>query len=418
MVHTVRPAFVALPRDPPVQDAAEGCGPNSVPPGCPLRRHAEMPKTPPAAGTAAPREAMPDSHRIPTQRPATLRRQAITLLSPVMRFLIRAQPMVSSDARRPGRRWPFNDCRTTVPHRTGCVSSQRTRSANGTLPGEAARRVTEEHGVLTCRESLNHLWAEYRTTRHKAARNALVEVYMPLVHKQARWLSRRLPHRVGAEDLCSAGYEGLIQAVEAFDVARNARFETFCQKRILGAMHDWLRTMSVHSRTVQTFLTRRSGARSALSVAHGRRATDEEVADDMGIRHSRFAYLSRIARHGQEVQMSVLRKGHAARCRGDADEASWDPVDPNPVDPASAIQRQLFIKKVTHGLSREERLIITLYYCEGLTFSDIGVILALSESRVSQIHSHLVERLRVRLANDPETCERGLQTSRGALSLS
>lgn len=275
------------------------------------------------------------------------------------------------------------------------------------MSGEGRRPVCKENAVVLCQDAVDHLWVKYGNTRSEVARNALVEVYMPFVAKRASLLSRRLPRSISVEDLCSAGYEGLIHSVEAFDVTRNARFETFCRKRVLGAMHDWLRATNVHSRIVQTFLTRRSRSQSSLSVTHGRRATDDELADDMGIHYSRFAYLSRVARSEQEVQMSVLRKGRDTRSRGDTDEAPWEPADTKPNDPASTTERQLVLQKITHALSRNERLIITLHYCEGLTFRDIGTVLDLSESRVSQMHTHLVGRLRIRLATDPENHWRG-----------
>jgi RNA polymerase sigma factor for flagellar operon FliA len=255
--------------------------------------------------------------------------------------------------------------------------------------------------MFTCHD-IDCLWTTYRETRSQEARNILVEFYMPLVHKRASLLIGRLPACVGEDDLCSAGYEGLIQAVEAFDDGRNVAFEAFCQKRILGAMCDWLRQVSPHSRTVQAFLTRSNGVRNTLSMTNGRRAIDEEVADQMGMRQSRFNNLSRIAKNEEEIQLSVLQRRTDVGYRGDSGELSWEVVDSREADPASKTARELLLQSITSDLSREEQLILTLYYYEGLTMERIGAVLDVSESRVSQMHTLLLEHLRAQLARNPE----------------
>lgn len=265
--------------------------------------------------------------------------------------------------------------------------------------------------MVTCQD-IDCLWTTYRETRSQAARNSLVEFYMPLVHKRASLLIGRLPGSVGEDDMCSAGYEGLIQAVEAFDGGRNVAFEAFCQKRILGAMRDWLRQVSPHSRTVQAFLTRSNRIRNTLSMTHGQQAIDEEVAEQMGMQQSRFNNLSRIAKNEEEIQLSVLQRRTDVGYGGDSGELSWEVVDSREADPASKTARELLLQSITGDLSREEQLILTLYYYEGLTMERIGAVLDISESRVSQMHSLLLEHLRALSARNPEN-----PTPRGRRSL-
>ncbi len=255
--------------------------------------------------------------------------------------------------------------------------------------------------MATCESSVR-LWAKYRETRGQAARNALVEYYMPLVHKRANLQIHRLPSCVSEDDLRSAGYEGLIQAVEAYDANRKVVFEAFCQKRILGAMCDWLRQVSHHSRTTQAFLTRSDRVRNTLSTAFGRPAIDEEVADRMGMQQPRFNHLSRLATHEKEMQLSALQRQTDAGASGDSDGAAWEVVDPRPIDPEGKTTRDMLLRSITSGISREERLVLTLHYFEEMTLKEIGEVLDLSESRISQMHTVLLARLRTRLAGDPE----------------
>jgi len=255
------------------------------------------------------------------------------------------------------------------------------------------------------------LWNRYNDTHSQEARNALVEYYMPLVHKRACLLVQRLPGCITEDDLCSAGYEGLIQAVEAYDAGRNVAFEAFCQKRILGAMCDWLRQMSHHSRTIQSFLTRSNRVRDSLSAAYGRRVLDEEVAAQMGMKQSRFNSLSRIARNEKEIHMSTLCRQPDAGHGGDSTDTSWEVMDFRHTDPASKTTRELLLQSITKDLSREEQLILTLYYYEELTLKEIGAVLDLSESRVSQMLTRLLRRLRARLARNPEYQQPGYRPS-------
>jgi RNA polymerase sigma factor for flagellar operon FliA len=239
-------------------------------------------------------------------------------------------------------------------------------------------------------------WEKFLTSRSREHRNLLVERYAPLVRMQAARLSRRLPAHVAYEELCSAGYDGLIEAVEAYDPGKKARFETFCQQRIIGAIIDWLRTLDPQSRTVRTFEKRRSQVTEMLESRLGRTPTPEEVAEAMRISQERYAELTRISQRGREVQFSTLDGRADTASNRQAAERTWDVGDQRQRDPSDRLARATLIDLITKGLTHDERVVLILYYYENLTMAEIGAVLDLSESRVSQVHKVVLGRLRER----------------------
>lgn len=240
------------------------------------------------------------------------------------------------------------------------------------------------------------LWKKYFKTRNDKYRNQLVEHFSPLVHIQAARLSRKLPAQIGYDEICSAGYDGLIEAVEAYDPDKKAKFETFCQQRIVGAVMDWLRSLDPQSRTVRTFEKKRLNVREALDAELGRPPMHHEVARGMGLSQDRYDQLSRISQLGREVHFSAMDPKSNGDARGRSSERPWDIGDHRRSDPSHRLARTMLTDFVTRGLSREERLVLVLYYYEDLTMAEIGVVLDLSESRVSQIHKDVITRLRNR----------------------
>lgn len=246
------------------------------------------------------------------------------------------------------------------------------------------------------RNDVQALWKKYLKTRDEEFRNALVERYAPLVHIQAARLSRKLPAQIAYDEICSAGYDGLIEAVEGYDPSKKAKFETFCQQRIVGAVMDWLRSLDPQSRTIRTFEKRRMSVRELLDAQLGRPPMHDEIARHMGISQDRYDQLSRISQLGREVHFSAMDPRSGSDARGRSGDRAWDVGDPHQTDPSSKLTRHMLTDYVTRGLSREERLVLVLYYFEDLTMAEIGVVLDLSESRVSQIHKDVIARLRNR----------------------
>lgn len=248
------------------------------------------------------------------------------------------------------------------------------------------------------RHDVATLWKAYLHGRSVQLRNKLIEHYRPLVHMQAARLAQKLPAQISYDEICSAGYDGLMEAVEAYDPKHKAKFETFCQQRIHGAVMDWLRSLDSQSRTVRSFEKVRMHNKEMLDSSLGRPPTDREIADRMGMSEERFSELSRLSRVGHEVHLSAVLGDDDGYHRGSP--GGWDISDMDAVDPAQRVGRQMLTDYITRGLNREERLVLVLYYTEGLTMAEIGMVLDLSESRVSQIHKDVINRLRNRFKDE------------------
>lgn len=242
--------------------------------------------------------------------------------------------------------------------------------------------------------SVAKVWKRYLRSHKLEDRNTLVVHYAELVHTHAARLSRRLPAQITYDEICSAAFDGLIEAVEAYDPKHKAKFETFCQQRISGAVMDWLRSLDPQSRTVRTFEKRRLQVKELLDTENGHPPTHREIAHRMGIQVSRYEDLCRLSQLGKEVHFSAMEAEDGSRGRGPS--RGWDIRDPRSTDPTRSVSRQFLTEHISKGLSREERLILVLYYYEDLTMAEIGLVLNLSESRVSQIHKDILARLRQR----------------------
>lgn len=249
-------------------------------------------------------------------------------------------------------------------------------------------------------ESSETLWNHYIKHRDIETRNALVEHYAPLIHSHAARMSRRLPGQVTYDEIVSAAFDGLIESIQAYDPTRKAKFETFCQQRISGAVKDWLRSLDLQSRTVRTFERQRMVACEALDYRLGRAPGAGEVAREMELTIERYDRLMQLSRLGKAVHFSAMEP--PTDPRGRAMSGPWDVGDQRENDPSKRVARDMFTEYVTRGLSREERLTLVLYYYEGLTMEEIGLVLDLSESRVSQIHKDILTRLRHRFTGSLE----------------
>lgn len=248
---------------------------------------------------------------------------------------------------------------------------------------------------------IDRMWSSYLKSRDIETRNKIVVHYTPLVHTHAARLSRKLPAQVSYDEICSAAFDGLIEAVQAYDPERKAKFETFCQQRITGAVMDWLRSLDPQSRTVRTFEKHRNLVAEGMSTDSHYGPSRVEVARRMDISLDRFDYLSRLSHMGKEVHFSAMEP--PSERRTDSSTYVWDIRDGRSEDPAIKVTRELLSEYITKGLEREERLVLMLYYFEEMTMAEIGSVLSLSESRVSQIHKEILQRLRAKFGK--ELCE-------------
>ncbi len=218
-----------------------------------------------------------------------------------------------------------------------------------------------------------------------------MEQYLPLVRYNAERIWARLPDGVELDDLMSAGVFGLMDAVNAFDMSRGVKFETYCVPRIRGAMLDELRGMDWVPRLVRSRASKLESVRKELEVALGRAPQDTEIAEKMGVSMEEF---ERISSDANAVGLVSLNKKWY-ETDGYKDVREVDILeDKRSEDPTSRIQKKDIMRLVTRGLNRNERLIILLYYYEEMTMKEIGLTLNLSESRVSQMHSSIISRLK------------------------
>ncbi|MEZ5945052.1 MAG: FliA/WhiG family RNA polymerase sigma factor [Planctomycetaceae bacterium] len=238
-------------------------------------------------------------------------------------------------------------------------------------------------------------WTAFKQDQsNQELRNRLIERYFPLVRFNAERVWAKLPDGVDLNDLISAGVFGLMDAIEAFDMERGVKFETYCVPRIRGAMLDELRTMDWVPRLVRSKASKLEAARKQVEAAVGRPPTDRELAAKMEMSLDEFEKMKTEA--SAVGLVSLNKKWYETDSSKDVREV--DIVeDQKGEDPTFGIQKRDVMRLVTKGLNRNERLIIILYYYEELTMKEIGQTLGLSESRVSQMHSSIVGRLKDQL---------------------
>ena len=240
-------------------------------------------------------------------------------------------------------------------------------------------------------EQVRQWWDAFQKTGDQEARNRLLENYLHIARYAAERLHAKLPDEVELDDLISAGVFGLIDAVNAFDLGRGVKFETYCAARVRGAILDELRSLDWVPRLVRSRAHKLKQATSSLEASLGRAPTDKELAKEMRMPMKDFRKLRRDAQAVSLVSLS--RKWYETDANKDIREI--DIVqDKRSDDPFRAVQRKDIRELVTRGLTRAQRLIIILYYFEEMTMKEIGETLDLSESRVSQMHSAILLRLR------------------------
>jgi len=241
---------------------------------------------------------------------------------------------------------------------------------------------------------IEQVWIEYQSTRSEEIRNFLMERFLPLVRYNADRIYSRLPDEVDIEDLMSAGLFGLMDAIDAYDLDRQVKFETFSAARIRGAILDELRHMDWVPRLVRHRTSKVEFARQQLEMRSGKPATDDDVSRFLEVDGEQF---EKYMRDSHSVSTISLTR----RCFGTDGTKEVREIDvikdDSQANPLGEIQRKDLKNLLTKGLSRAERLIVILYYYEGMTMKEIGATLDLSESRVSQMHSSILARLKAQM---------------------
>jgi len=247
-------------------------------------------------------------------------------------------------------------------------------------------------------EDTQSLWLEFRRTNDKGLRDRLILTYAPLVKYVAGRLGSGLPAHVDEGDLVSYGLLGLIGAIERYDPARDIKFETYAIARIKGAIIDELRALDWVPRSVRSRAREIERAIAELEAKLGTAPTDEQIAAKVGISVEEL----------EESLTDISRSSIAAldelwSVSGDGDQVSLmdtieDITGPRPADILDAAEVREALADAIARLPEREKLVVTLYYYEELTLREIGEVLGVTESRVSQLHTKAILRLKARLA--------------------
>jgi RNA polymerase sigma factor for flagellar operon FliA len=245
------------------------------------------------------------------------------------------------------------------------------------------------------------LWREYKRTGERALRDRLILTYAPLVKYVAGRLGSGLPAHVEEGDLVSYGLLGLIGAIERFDPDRDIKFETYAIARIKGSIIDELRSMDWVPRSVRARARDIERAIASLEGRLHRAPNDEEISAHLGISEEEF----------QESLLEISRSSIAALDELWAGSSGGDPValidtieDPEAPEPQAAMAQTELREALGEAIARlpeREKLVVTLYYYEELTLREIGEVLGVTESRVSQLHTKAILRLKSRLGASP-----------------
>ena len=242
--------------------------------------------------------------------------------------------------------------------------------------------------------NIDEIWEQFHKNRDEYSRNLLMEHYRNLVKYSADRLHSKLPDKVELDDLVSAGIFGLMDAIDAFDPDRGVKFETYCSPRIRGSILDELRSMDWVPRLVRARAHQLAKATHSLEVHFGRKPTEKEIAEELDMDTDEF---NRLRRDANAVSLVSLDTKYGDG-EGEKDIREIDIIkDERSKNPVIEAQKRDLKSLLTKGLTRAERLIIVLYYYEEMTMKEIGATLDLSESRVSQMHSSIIDRLKAQL---------------------
>ena len=280
--------------------------------------------------------------------------------------------------------------------------SKAAASRSGAGSKGAVKKVTKKarKQPLNLEEApTEELWALYRKQAAKRGekeqakleqlRNTLMERHYPLVRYIAERLLQTLPKSIELDDLVSAGLFGLMDAIRGFDASRGIKFKTYCSTRIRGAILDQLRSQDWVPRLVRLKASRIDRALQKLTAEYGREPTHAELARVLEMDHQLLV---------TEIQEARARTMFSLSEKWEDDDGSVEKVevleDKGAIDPINELNRRDLMTFITRALTHKERFIIEQYYQYGHTMREIGEMLALTESRVCQIHSNVMSRLK------------------------
>ncbi len=237
------------------------------------------------------------------------------------------------------------------------------------------------------------LWSEYQKKPTQEIREQLILAYAQLVKLVAGRLSMYLGHNVEYDDLVSYGIFGLIDAIDKFDTTKNVKFETYASLRIRGAILDQIRKMDWIPRTVRQRQRKIDEAIKQVEMRTGKTATDEEIAKELGVSEDELT--------SWQSQLKVTNVVSLSEFEESGQEPVIETVNKNRFSqPEEVVAEQELKEKLMESLellTEKERRVIELYYYEDLTLKEISLVLEVSESRVSQLHTKALLKMRKKM---------------------
>jgi RNA polymerase sigma factor FliA len=290
------------------------------------------------------------------------------------------------------------DAKSTPKGQAARSSSKTGKAKSSAKPKPGARTVVlADTEIQTKPDELLELWDVFKATASAEVRERLILHYAPLVKYVASRVATGLPASVEQADLVSYGMFGLIDALEKFEPARGNKFETYAIPRIKGAIIDELRAMDWVPRSVRFKAREIEKAVADLESMLKRAPTEKEVAERLGVSVSELHDVI-----NQISFVSVLALDELLSVGNDRGEqvSLLDTLADKGTDPTLGVEGQetrALLAGAINSLSEREKIVVTLYYFEGLTLAEIGDILGVTESRVCQIHTKAVNQLRLQL---------------------
>ncbi len=241
----------------------------------------------------------------------------------------------------------------------------------------------------------NKLWDSYLADKTTQIREQIIIEYAPLVKLVAGRLSMYLGYNVEYEDLVSYGIFGLIDAIDKFDMTKNVKFETYASLRIRGAILDQIRKMDWIPRSIRQKQKKIDAAYAKVELEEGHVATDEELANELDVSMEEFytwqgqakvnnvVSLDEFVEQGSEMSMDSTKNTHF-------------------VQPEQALEKQEMTKKISEALellTEKEKKVVLLYYYDEMTLKEISKVLEVSESRISQLHTKALSKMKKNLGD-------------------
>jgi RNA polymerase sigma factor FliA len=312
-------------------------------------------------------------------------------------------------------RTPGPEAEEAVPASRGATTSTSALStssvaepstSSGTPAAASARPPASPNGGRPAREprpvdpALEELWKAFKASGDGDVRERLILHYAPLVKYVAGRVGVGLPPNIEQADLVSYGIFGLIDAIEKFDVNRAIKFETYAISRIKGAIIDELRSIDWIPRSIRSKAREVERAYAALEARLHRTPTEPEVAAELGIKledlHAIFGQVSFVNVVALDELLNVNGE------KGDKVSLVDTLEDTKAEDPVRVFESQEtkhLLARAINMLPEREKIVVTLYYYEGLTLAEIGQVLGVTESRICQMHTKAVLQLRAKLAD-------------------